>query len=202
MTRILTFTGKLPVSDELIVSCEQIHSNCVYAVSDRDRGKRIPNCDGLITNYKDTCLVIRTADCVPISIYDINKNLVGLVHAGWRGTAGEIVKVAVRLMVSRFDSKPGDIKIKIGPAINKNNYLVKEDVATKFLPKYTKFLERVSDDQWKLDLVGINTKQITDLGILRSNIENSRISTFLNKTHPSFRRDGRTKGFVTGIMMK
>ena len=105
-------------------------------------------------------------------------------------------------MINNFNSRPLDIKIKIGPAIDKNNYLVKKDVASRFIDKYPECLEKIDSEHWKFDLVGVNIKQLLDMGILNKNIKNSKISTFLNKKYPSFRRDGKSEGFVTSIMLK
>lgn len=184
-----------------IVTCQQTHSANIHIVEVDDVGKEIPNCDGLITNIKNINLQIKTADCAPISLRDDIKKVVGIVHAGWRGTQSQIIKNAINLMVSEFKSKIGDIKIKIGPTIDKANYLVKVDVAGKFLDKYPGFLEKVSTHQWTLDLVGVNIKQMLVSGILNENIDNSKISTYLDKSYPSFRRDGKTNGFITGVIL-
>ncbi len=184
------------------VTCQQIHSTNIHVVTKNDINNKILNCDGLITNLKNVKLSIHTADCVPISIYDENKRVVGLVHAGWRGTVKNIVKNAISLMISKFGSSPIDIKIKIGPAIDKDHYLIKKDVASRFIDKYPESLEKVDIDRWKFDLAGVNIKQLSSLGILSKNIKNSKISTFRNKKYPSFRHNGITKGFVTSIMLK
>ncbi|MEK7100257.1 MAG: peptidoglycan editing factor PgeF [Patescibacteria group bacterium] len=185
-----------------LVICQQTHSANTHVVTKEDIGKEISNCDGLITNLKNINLQIKTADCVPVTINDPVKKLVGVVHAGWRGTEKEIVKNAINLMINNFNSRPLDIKIKIGPAIDKNNYLVKKDVASRFIDKYPECLEKIDSEHWKFDLVGVNIKQLLDMGILNKNIKNSKISTFLNKKYPSFRRDGKSEGFVTSIMLK
>ena len=59
----------------------QIHSNKVVFIN-----KKIPNnitADGVITNRKDLCLGILTADCAPIII--LGKENFGIIHAGWKG---------------------------------------------------------------------------------------------------------------------
>ncbi|WKZ25929.1 MAG: peptidoglycan editing factor PgeF [bacterium] len=183
------------------VNCQQTHSSNVHIVKKKDVGKTIPNCDGLITNLKNITLLIQTADCVPITLIDPVRKVVGVVHAGWRGSEKEIVKNAINLMINEFESDKKDIKIKIGPAIDKDNFIVRNDVKNKF-KDYEDYFEKISEDQWKFDLVGVNIKQMLSLGILEENIENSKISTYLNKNYPSYRRDGITKGFETKIMLK
>lgn len=183
------------------ITCEQTHSANVHIVTKGDADKVVPNCDGLITNLKNIKLSIKTADCLPITLRDPVKNVVGVVHAGWRGIEGEIVINAINIMVSKFHSDPKDIRVKIGPAIDKDNFLIRADVQRKFERGYPEFLEKVSEDQWKFDLVGVNIKQILSVGVLEENIENTKISTFLNKNYASFRRDGKPNGFITSIML-
>jgi YfiH family protein len=185
-----------------LVTCQQTHSDNVHVVTKQDIDKEISNCDGLVTNLKNVSLQIRTADCVPITVKDPIKKVVGVVHAGWRGTEKEIVKKAIDRIILRFNSKATDIKVNVGPAIDKDNYLVRKDIASRFMEKYPDSLELVSDNQWKFDLVGVNIKQLLDVGIQRKNIKNSKISTFNNKKYPSFRRDGKSERFVTKIMLK
>jgi len=185
-----------------LVTCKQIHSSNIQIVTKDNIGTEINNCDGLITNVPNINLSINTADCVPITINDPIKEVVGVVHAGWRGTEKEIIKKAILLIINQFGSNPQNIKIKIGPAIDKDNYLIKKDVASRFIDKYPEYLEKVDYEHWKFDLVGVNIKQLLDMGILNKNIKNSKISTYLNKKYPSFRRDGNSKGFITSIMLK
>lgn len=184
------------------VTCQQTHSANIHIVTAENIGKVIPDCDGLITNIPNINISIKTADCVPITVKDPIKNVVGVIHAGWRGTEKEIIKNAINLMITKFKSDPKDIKVKIGPAIDKDNFLVRSDVFNLFSHKYSKYFEKVGEDQWKFSLVGINVKQMLSLGLLNENIEDSKISTFLDKTYPSFRRDGKSEGFVTSIMLE
>lgn len=185
-----------------LVTCQQIHSSNIQIVTKDNIDTEIKNCDGLLTNIPQILISIKTADCVPITINDSIKKVVGVIHAGWRGTEREIIKNAINLMITKFNSNPKNIKIKIGPAIDRNNYLIKKDVASRFMNNYREFIEKVSDDHWKFDLVGVNIKQMLNIGILEENIKISKISTYLNKNYPSFRRDGKSNGFVTEIMLK
>ncbi|MEW6739198.1 MAG: peptidoglycan editing factor PgeF [Nitrospirota bacterium] len=73
--------------------------------------------DAVITNREDILIGVQVADCVPILLYDMQKNVVGAVHAGWRGTAEEILKKTIKAMMDRFCSIPSDIVIAIGPGI-------------------------------------------------------------------------------------
>ena len=55
--------------------------------------------DGLVTSKKDLILTLKVADCVPIFLYDDNRKNFGVIHSGWRGTAGHIILNGIKKMV-------------------------------------------------------------------------------------------------------
>ena len=67
------------------------------------------------------------ADCVPVYFYSESHGYVGLAHAGWRGTYGEIVKE----MVKRIDFDLKDLQVVIGPSTS-NTYEINDDIKSKF----------------------------------------------------------------------
>lgn len=184
------------------IFCQQTHSANVRVVNNKNIKNLFLNCDGLITSLKNVSINLKTADCVPITIVDKDKTVVGVVHAGWRGTKKEIIKKAVKLINKNFKIDPSNLIIKLGPSIDKDNFWVRKDVYNLFKKKYRQFFEKVSKDQWKMDLKGIIVHQLTACGVYFKNIKVSNVSTFKNKKYPSFRRDGKTKGFITSAMLK
>ena len=113
-----------------LILMSQIHSNIVHKVT------KIPNKklkgDSLVTNRKGIALGILTADCAPILIYDPVNNLIGAVHAGWRGAYKKIVSNTLK----KFKFKGSNFKdliVVIGPCISKKNYEVKRGFFNKFI---------------------------------------------------------------------
>ncbi len=104
-----------------LVLTRQIHSDQIRVVTRQDHlgfdHGLYPACDGLITRDPGTALVVFTADCTPILLWDSVTGAVGAVHAGWRGTADNIAGKAVEKMVSEFGCKPQNIHAAIGPNI-------------------------------------------------------------------------------------
>ena len=37
-----------------------------------------------------------TADCVPIILYDIKNQIIGCIHAGWKGASSGIIENTVK----------------------------------------------------------------------------------------------------------
>jgi polyphenol oxidase len=88
-----------PFNQNQMASLTQIHSTqvlSVIALGSAGEG------DALITNAPAVPISIRTADCLPILLADTEHFAVGAVHAGWRGTAGEIVCRTLDTMRSEF----------------------------------------------------------------------------------------------------
>jgi hypothetical protein len=110
----------------------QVHGKNVFVVSKNDDGKTIDDCDGLLTNDQNVTLVVRTADCLPISLIDKKHHAIGLVHAGWRGLHKKIIRNAIGLMVGNFQTEPSDLHIEIGPHICANHYEVGPEVSRFF----------------------------------------------------------------------
>ncbi len=112
----------LGFSKEDLILTWQIHSDLVRVVSRADAGRgydhrAYPQCDALVTNTPGVALMVFTADCTPILLYDRGTGAVGAAHAGWRGTALGIAQKTVQTMVSSFGTRPEDVVAAIGPNI-------------------------------------------------------------------------------------
>ncbi|MBE0698938.1 MAG: peptidoglycan editing factor PgeF [Anaerolineaceae bacterium] len=86
--------------------------------------------DVILTNRADVTLFMRFADCVPIVLYDPFQRVIGLVHAGWRGTVAGIAETAVKSMAAHYGCSPRNILAGIGPSICVDHYQVGEEVIT------------------------------------------------------------------------
>ncbi|MEA1880477.1 MAG: peptidoglycan editing factor PgeF [Campylobacterota bacterium] len=190
------------------VLANQTHSDHIYIIcNNKTRGwltldDAIEDCDALITDVSNIILSILTADCVPILLYDTNKNVVAAIHAGWKGTKANIVYKTVQKMIEVYGSNPNDIKAGIGPSIGECCYEVGYDVAKHFsdIPQaYTK-----KTDKYMLNLPNINYHQLLDAKLLAKNIELSHICTACDvKNYFSYRKEkGCTGRFISMIGMR
>lgn len=108
----------------------QVHSDRVL-FSDKPRPLDQPHekADAIVTNNPSVTLFMRFADCVPVLLYDPVHRVIGLIHAGWKGTVQKIASKTVRFMMENFGTKPVDILAGIGPSIGVDHYIIREDVA-------------------------------------------------------------------------
>lgn len=175
---------------------QQIHSNIVKVVQDN---QVLYKCDGLITNKKNTPLMVMVADCIPILFYDKVKKVIGVAHSGRVGTFENISKNIVESMVKNFDCNPKDIVVTLGPSIQKCCYEVSQEIVT-----YTKenFGEEFVENR-KIDLQGINKKQLLSLGILENNIVISSTCTRCSdEPYFSYRKNNSCGRFAGIIMLR
>lgn len=196
------------------VIAHQIHSANVVVVGGEDAGRgaldresRIPDADALVTDREGICLMVFSADCVPVLLFDSVKKVIAAVHAGWRGTAAQIVVRTVEKMRERYGSCPADIRAGIGPSIGKCCFEVEEGVAAVFRQLFPAAGSIVSagkvSGKYQVDLWEANRLELLTAGLKAENIEVAGLCTVC---HPeqffSYRRDGSKAGrFGAGIML-
>ena len=116
-----------------IVQMHQVHDVKVAVV---DRGDitrdELDGYDAMITELPGVAIGVRTADCIPVLLYDPVKKIAAAIHSGWRGTVSKIIGKTVSKMQSIYASQPTDILAFIGPGICVDCFQVGEDVALKF----------------------------------------------------------------------
>jgi YfiH family protein len=115
----------------------QVHSADVIC-TDTPRPKDVTHkkADAILTNNPDVTLFMRFADCVPILLFDPNKKVVGLAHAGWQGTVKKIAEATVKKMIAVYQSDPKDIRAGIGPSIGPHHYEVGPDVIEQVIKAF------------------------------------------------------------------
>ena len=184
----------------------QIHSDIVNVVDESTVASKIEG-DALVTNLKNVPLLIFTADCVPVAIVDKKNKVIGVAHAGWRGTYEEIARKTIEKMIELYGSNPEDILCVIGPSIGDCCYEVSEDLYNKFKDRFNstpKNLYSIRDNKHYLNLWNINMFSLEKIGIKEDNIINLNICTNCNSDRfHSYRAHNQTpKRMGTIIEMK
>ena len=158
--------------------------------------------DAVITARKNVLIGVLVADCVPVLLYDKAKEVIGAVHAGWRGTAGRILPDTITMMHEKFSSSPADISMAIGPSIRQCCYKVGEEVRESVLAATGEgeFFVRKSESCF-VDLAAANRLQALDAGISDENLWLSGECTFCKPDkYNSYRylkeNAGRQGGFI------
>jgi polyphenol oxidase len=170
------------------------------------RAQRFVDTDGLITNLPDVPLFIFIADCAALSFFDPVRRVVGLGHAGWRGTVGGMARKMVEAMNAAFDCNPADLLVGISPSIGPCCYQVRDDVVAAFHKAYPDradtFFVQQPDGSIHLDMWTALTYQLQSSGIREEHIEPASICTachtdvfFSNRAEEG--KTGRFTGMIT-----
>ncbi|MDZ4165785.1 MAG: peptidoglycan editing factor PgeF [Smithellaceae bacterium] len=136
--------------------------------------------DALVTNQSGLAISIKTADCVPVLLFDPVRRVIGAVHAGWRGTALGVAAKTVETFQRRFGSNPGDLIALLGPAIGPCCYQVDRTVFDAFARdgRNRVFFQSSGEaGKWQLDLALLNAAQLESAGLARARIHSSGICT-------------------------
>lgn len=198
------FLRSLGIDYRHLIAGEQVHGCKIRIVDQRHKGKgafslrnRLAATDGLITREKNLPLAVFTADCLSVFLSDPKKKVIGLIHAGWRGTQKGIVFKAINLMQKRFKTNPKDLIVGFGPAIRKCCYEVGDNFAQLFPNGIIKRKNKIY-----LDLIVNNKQQLIKTGVLKKNIFDSGICTSCqNRNFFSFRREGERAGRMMSVIM-
>ena len=168
----------------------QVHGNRIVRITEPGT---YPATDGLMTDVPGIGLVVQVADCLPVYLYDPVRKVVGLVHAGWRGTKSKIVSKAVEEMSRLYNTKAHDLHVFFGPSIGPCCYEVGNDVSMYFFDKYLK--------NGKFNLWESNRDLLIGMGVKTERIIVSRLCTVcLSEWFFSHRADGGKTGRMMAII--
>ena len=167
----------LDIRRERLCFTRQVHSTVVRPVTGADCHTLftpIPyEADGLITNEPGLPLICFAADCVPILLWAPDAPAVGAVHAGWKGTVGDIAGHAVREMVRLYGADPGKMQAAIGPHIGyccfETGAEVPAAVRETLGAEAERFI-RPKGEKFHVDLTGVNRALLCRAGVPEENI--------------------------------
>ena len=180
-----------------IVNIRQVHGSRVLEVTEADLHlQKIIEADAVVTSRKRVPVAVRTADCLPIFIYDPQQDCIGLVHAGWKGTREGVVKNTLKMMRERFSTRNSDLLIAFGPSIRECCY----QVGREFLEYFPQSI-LIKNEKFYLDLCLENRNQLREEGVPSGNIRDCGICTVENTGCYSYRREGDQSGRMLSVML-
>jgi len=211
--------------DVTVHRAKQVHGDRVITPQDQSAtAEDLPAADAVMTLAPRQSVWVCTADCTPVLIADSQTGQVAAVHAGWRGTALQIVPTTIAKMQAH-GSDLNHLKIAMGPAIAGAVYQVTTHVAAEvgrslaaLVPQFANGsdeelinqLQALDDPpllpdpepgRIRLDVRRINALQLTALGILPEHIAIAPHCTFQEPDRFfSYRRTREKKVQWSGIV--
>lgn len=185
--QILSRMWYMDITDFIIP--HQTHSNRVLVIDEEfintnpsDKINTLYGVDATITHLKGLFLCATTADCVPVLLFDKEKQIIAAIHAGWKGIVGSILELTIDKMKKMYNSNPLDIVAAIGPSISQKNYEVGEELITMFTEagfdlSSSSYVNQQTQ-KWHINLKLIVHDELVKLGVSSQQIEVSSLCTF------------------------
>ena len=187
-------------SSKDIYLLHQMHSNKFIFLKNYPKNSKKLKADAIITNVVKLPIAVLTADCAPILLYDKHKNMIAVIHAGWKGAFKGIISKVINFMIKK-GCKKNHITAAVGPCISQKNYNVRDDFKKKFLKKNKKnsiFFESRKDiiyfdlsNYIRLQLKSMNISKIDVINIDTFDKKNNFFSArrSLNSNHGDYGRN-------------
>ena len=113
--------SQLGLDPDYCATAEQIHRAGVGVVSKANIGL-VPRVDALVTDIRGLPLLIRSADCVTVFLFDPVRPAIGLVHSGKEGTRCNVVAKTLQVMQHAYQTTPKRCHAFLGPSIGPCHY--------------------------------------------------------------------------------
>jgi len=188
---------------ERVISPLQVHGSSCIRVTSADAGRgaldltEALRADALWTDEAGLALVAVSADCPLVALYEPERRVAAIVHAGWRGAAAGIAAHAVRAL-AEAGARPERIWAGVGPSIGACCYPVGRDVASPLLARVPEGPWIARDgDRYRVDLAGFIAADLAAAGLRTEHIARSRRCTACDADRLySHRRDGEGSGRI------
>lgn len=194
-----------------VICAHQIHDNNVACVETPGLTREdLEGFDALITGNPECAIAVRTADCIPVLLFDPAKKVVAAVHSGWKGTVKRIPKKCIFQMTTHYGCNPKDIRAVIGPGISVESFQVGDEVVNAFkaadfnIDEIYRWDGPRTDEPMKgghhLDLFKANRIILEESGVQSENIQVCGIDTFTDESFFSARREGTGCGRIINVI--
>ena len=181
--------------------------------------------DALSTQLPDICICVRTADCIPVLLWDDTTHIVSAVHAGWKGTQKRIVESNIDVLNATYGTQAEHLHAIIGPGIGPESFEIGDEVYDLFaqagfpmdsiakrypvmnpdtphgLPSHRGGGQEIGS-KWHIDLWECNRLQLIKKGVNPDNIHVAGIDTYTNYDRFFSARRNLNGRIINGIMRK
>lgn len=188
------FFEALQADESHVTVASLVHGATVREVTAAELGRGIVNpeesleADILVTAQPDTYLFMVVADCLALFLFEPEKQVCALAHAGWRGVEAGVPQVAVRYLQQQHGCDPGKLWIGMSPAIQSGSFCFpSKDVEQHQTPNWKPYL-KIEGAMTKIDFVQYAFDQVAEAGIPEKQIENPGIDTKTDYRFFSHRR--------------
>lgn len=166
------------------VTLKQIHSFEVVHVQNRQ--DVLPPADALVTTTPDVKLTLRTADCAPVLLADTAQQVIGAVHAGWKGALTGVIEATLIDMMA-LGARPETMVAAVGPCIHVDSYPIQPEMKKLFSENVMRFFPDYPGDEGHFNLPEYVVYRLKRSGLLQVDVLD--VDTFTDNDYNSYRRD-------------
>lgn len=191
--------GELGYDKNSLVYMKQIHSGIVHVVSEEDFSTPLI-CDALITDKKNTPLMVMAADCSPMLFYDKKKKVIAVAHAGRQGAFKNITKNVIDCFTDKFKSDIENIYVSVGASIGVCCYEVGAEIYEEAKELGLEYAVQPRNGSFYLDVGAILKTQLLTCKIKEENIEFSNECTCCSRDKYFSYRAQKETGRFAGVI--
>ncbi len=161
--------------DATLSTCVQVHGRSVVRATGDAGWRECDSCDALFSSDSGTALGIKVADCLPITVADMDRGVIANIHSGWRGAVQKIAAEAIGIL----GTVSAGVQAWLGPSIRVCCFEVGEEVVDEFRASYSNaeaFVDR-SNAKPHIDLPALTTALLVERGFAPNHIHDSRLCT-------------------------
>ncbi|MEG1538141.1 MAG: peptidoglycan editing factor PgeF, partial [Clostridiales bacterium] len=205
------FSRELGFDYTKLVFSQQTHTTNIRVATTADAGKGIcrerdyRDIDGLITQEPQLPLITHHADCASLFFYEPQAQLIGVAHAGWRGTIHNIAAAMVEKLTT-LGGRPERLIAAVGPCAGPCCYQVGAEVADQFAPladeQGSMCRPALEKGKFLIDIPRTNRLLLLQAGVSAAKISLSGLCTIChNDIFYSHRCQGLDRGAMGAVMM-
>ena len=180
---------KLILGDK-VYKAKQNHTDNILILNNENKNKYLmwnksqEEYDAYITNTPGINILVTTADCIPVILYDKSQNIVAVIHSGWKGTLKQIVPKTLQKMIDVFNTNPENVIATFGPSIGKCCFNTEDK---EFVLKFKEISESNKEyyaergGVYYIDLEVLVKTKLINMGVKESNIDSANICTKCNQ---------------------
>ncbi|OFZ28566.1 MAG: hypothetical protein A2622_05595 [Bdellovibrionales bacterium RIFCSPHIGHO2_01_FULL_40_29] len=171
---------------------KQTHSDIIVPASND-----LVEADAHWTDIKNQALLISTADCIPLMLYNQKLNRAAAIHAGWKGVQNKICSKTLTQVFSK-SLLANDFEFWFGPHILQDSFEIKKDTLDLLLQssdakdKSAHYFEK--SNSYYLNLASIAKSQIEQSLRGLPKFSELLIDTKTSTMFHSYRRDHQNSG--------
>jgi hypothetical protein len=203
------FLNKIGVSATDCVTISLAHGEDIWKVEGKDRGRGMSRgepvvADAMITNEKNIYFFMLIADCLPIILYEKDKQIIALLHLGVKNSQSQLIEKTMK-KIGEFGGRPENLFVGIGPAIHKESYIYEyvDNSRELNIPAWGKFIRKLKGKAIAIDMIGYNREKLIRYGVPIKNIEISPFDTASGNKFFSHHREikkGRKEGRFAAVV--